>query len=75
MARPGGSMHSTKVKPTVAKPFVYVFTPRGWRIKQGENWRSAREIFCSAPHVSRPNGEEHGIGVVERDGDVIRITA
>lgn len=57
------------------KPFVFAHTSRGWRVKQGKQWRHATEIFVSAPFVTRPNGELHGVGVVERDGDVIRITA
>lgn len=78
MARPGGSTHSTKVKPTVPKAFVIAHTPRGWRVKQGDAnaiWRHAREISLMAMVITQPNGELRGIGVVERNGDVIRITA
>lgn len=69
-----------KDRAAAARPFVFAHTTRGWRVKQGDtdaksNWRHAREICCSAPTITMPNGDIVGIGVVQRDGDVIRITA
>lgn len=71
MSKPRG-----KDRPAEAKPFAVRFVPgKGWQVRQGANWRAAREVTLQAFAITSQNGELVGQGVVQRDGQTIRVTA
>lgn len=65
-----------KDRPAIAAPFALRFVPgKGWQVRQGTNWRAAGEVTVQAFVISTAAGELVGEGVVQRDGQTIRVTA
>jgi hypothetical protein len=74
MARPVNSTHSTRPRPHAAASFQVRRRGDKWFVKQGRQWRAARELAGSAPMLFLPNGEIRGYGVVTRRGKSFAIT-
>lgn len=56
-------------------PFAIRLFRGRWQVKQGRNWRNAREVAILAPAICTPAGEICGSGVVSRSGVVFRVTS